>query len=86
MINGSWILGSLAAAAAASGALGIAAPARAGSNEVDAVYPSAYSLYVDLHQHPELSGAETQTATKLAAQLRALGYGITEHVGGTGHT
>jgi hippurate hydrolase len=52
--------------------------------EVDAVYRNAYALYVDLHQHPELSGAETRTAAKLAAQLRALGYTVTEHVGGTG--
>lgn len=41
-------------------------------------------LYVDLHQHPELSGAETRTAAKLATQLRSLGYTVTEHVGGTG--
>jgi hippurate hydrolase len=52
--------------------------------EVDAVYPQAYALYIDLHQHPELSGAETQTATKIATQLRTLGYTVTEHVGGTG--
>ena len=54
------------------------------SKEVEAVYPDAHALYVDLHQNPELSSHETQTATKLAAQLRSLGYGVTEHVGGTG--
>jgi len=52
--------------------------------EVSAAYPKAYALYVDLHQHPELSGYETRTAAKLAAELRALGYTVTEHVGGTG--
>lgn len=52
--------------------------------EVDSAYPKAYELYVDLHRHPELSGAETQTAAKIAAQLRSLGYSVTEHVGGTG--
>ncbi|MGP8033276.1 MAG: amidohydrolase [Steroidobacteraceae bacterium] len=56
----------------------------AAATEVDAVYPKAYALYLDLHQHPELSSAETQTAAKLAAELRALGYTVTEHVGGTG--
>lgn len=54
------------------------------SKEVDAVYIQALDLYVDLHQNPELSAHETQTASKLAARLRSLGYDITEHVGGTG--
>jgi amidohydrolase len=52
--------------------------------EVDAVYPAAHTLYLDLHQHPELSSHETQTASKLAGKLRDLGYEVTEHVGGTG--
>ncbi|MGH9734647.1 MAG: amidohydrolase [Candidatus Acidiferrales bacterium] len=54
------------------------------SAEVEAVYPEAYSLYLDIHEHPELSGEETQTAAKLATRLRTLGYEVTEHVGGTG--
>jgi amidohydrolase len=54
------------------------------SKEVEAVYPDAHALYLDLHQNPELSSHETQTAAKLAARLRALGYEVTEHVGGTG--
>jgi len=54
------------------------------SKEVDAVYPDAQALYVDLHQNPELSSHETQTAAKLAGRLRGLGYEVTEHVGGTG--
>jgi amidohydrolase len=52
--------------------------------EVDNVYPEAYQLYLDLHQHPELSGHEIQTAAKLAARLRSAGYEVTEHVGNTG--
>ena len=52
--------------------------------EVQAVYPDAHALYVDLHQHPELSSHETQTAAKLAGRLRSLGYEVTERVGGTG--
>jgi hippurate hydrolase len=48
------------------------------------VYPSAHALYAELHQHPELSGHEIRTAAKLAAELRALGYNVTEHVGSTG--
>jgi amidohydrolase len=52
--------------------------------EVQTVYPDAHALYVDLHQHPELSSHETQTAAKLASRLRSLGYEVTEHVGGAG--
>ena len=54
------------------------------SKEVDAVYPAAHELYIDVHEHPELSSHETQTAAKLAERLRSLGYDVTEHVGGTG--
>ena len=54
------------------------------SKEVETVYPAAHDLYVDLHQTPELSLHETQTASKLAARLRSLGYEVTEGVGGTG--
>jgi len=54
------------------------------SEEVEAVYPDAHALYLELHQNPELSAHEVQTAAKLAARLRALGYDVTEHVGGTG--
>jgi amidohydrolase len=52
--------------------------------EIDAAYPAAHDLYLDLHQNPELSSHETQTAAKLAARLRTLGYEVTEGVGGTG--
>src|SRR6266567_791874 len=54
------------------------------SKEVEAVYPDAHALYLDIHQNPELSSHETQTASKLAGRLRNLGYEVTEQVGGTG--
>ena len=54
------------------------------SGEVERVYPAAHSLYLDLHQNPELSSHETQTAAKLAGRFRDLGYAVTENVGGTG--
>src|SRR5271154_6802814 len=60
---------------------GAQAPA---SKEVEAVYPDAHALYLDIHQNPELSSHEIQTAAKLAGRLRGLGYEVTEHVGGTG--
>jgi len=58
--------------------------AQTSSNELEAVYPDAKAFYLDLHQSPELSGHEIQTAAKLAAKLRAAGYDVTEHVGHTG--
>ncbi|MBV9340723.1 MAG: amidohydrolase [Acidobacteria bacterium] len=54
------------------------------SAELEAVYSQAASLYRDFHQNPELSAQETRTSAKLAAELRRLGYEVTEHVGGTG--
>jgi amidohydrolase len=65
-------------------AVSLWAQAPAVEKEVDAVYPDAHALYLDLHEHPELSGHETQTAAKLAGRFRSLGYEVTEHVGGTG--
>src|ERR1700685_1718983 len=54
------------------------------SKEVEAVYPDAHALYLDIHQNPELSSHETQTAAELAGRVRGLGYEVTEHVGGAG--
>jgi len=54
------------------------------NKEVESVYPDARALYLDLHQSPELSFHETQTAVKLASRLRNLGYDVTENVGETG--
>lgn len=52
--------------------------------QVDSVFPDAQALYRDLHEHPELSSHETRTAGVIAEKLRALGYEVTEHVGGDG--
>ena len=41
-------------------------------------------FYRDLHEHPELSHQETETAGKVADRLRAAGYDVTTGVGGTG--
>jgi len=53
-------------------------------DQLEPVLPDAYALYLDLHQHPELSSHETRTAALLAQRLRQLGYEVTENVGGTG--
>ena len=74
-----------AALLALLGALSHTADAQAPvPKEIDSVYSEARALYVDLHQNPELSSHEVQTAAKLAGRLRNLGYEVTEHVGGTG--
>jgi amidohydrolase len=41
-------------------------------------------LYKHLHAHPELSKEEEQTAARLAAELKELGFEVTERVGGHG--
>lgn len=41
-------------------------------------------LYIDLHQNPELSYMEFNTAKKMAVKLRELGFDVTEGVGGNG--
>jgi hippurate hydrolase len=63
---------------------GVACAQAPSSQEVDAVYSDAHALYLDIHENPELSSHEVQTAAKLAGRLRGLGYDVTEHVGGTG--
>ena len=47
-------------------------------------YAHLDALYKDIHQHPELGFQETATAARLAAEMRALGFEVTEHVGKTG--
>jgi amidohydrolase len=42
------------------------------------------ALFLHFHTNPELSSKETQTAARMAQELRALGLEVTEKVGGTG--
>jgi len=51
---------------------------------LDAAYPDLEAFYVDLHRSPELSMQEEKTSAKIAQRLRALGYDVTERVGGFG--
>jgi len=43
--------------------------------------PALTETYKHLHENPELSKQEAQTAAYIAAELRRLGYTVTEHVG-----
>jgi len=74
LMAGLWLL---AYAAQARGDAGVAA-------EVEQVYAQSEALYIELHQHPELSFHEQNTADKLAGGLRTLGYEVTTGVGRTG--
>jgi hippurate hydrolase len=51
---------------------------------VESDYPHLDALYKDIHAHPEIAFQEVKTAAKLAAEMRALGFEVTEHVGKTG--
>ena len=64
----------------------LAAPAQADDlrEAVTADLPALVELYQDLHANPELSFQEFETAKKLAARARALGFEVTEGVGKTG--
>jgi hippurate hydrolase len=48
---------------------------------VDQSYPDLEKLYTHIHANPELSFQEEKTAKRLADELRALGYEVTEKVG-----
>jgi amidohydrolase len=65
----------------------LAMPSASGSPAiapVDALYPDLAAFYQDLHRNPELSRHEEKTSAKIADRLRALGYEVTDHVGGFG--
>jgi hippurate hydrolase len=51
---------------------------------VESDYPHLDALYKDIHAHPEIAFQEVKTAAKLAAEMRALGFEVTEQVGKTG--
>jgi hippurate hydrolase len=79
------VLPYVSCAAALLLAANLGAQTRSGiSGEVQATYPSSEVLYLDLHRHPELSFHETETAAKLANELRQLGYEVTTGVGRVG--
>ena len=86
MIPARVLLSATAAALLATAAQ--AGDVRAQKAQIDAGLDKAYghldALYKDIHEHPELGFQETRTAAKLAAEMRALGFEVTEHVGGTG--
>jgi len=51
---------------------------------IEREYPSLFDLYRTLHQHPELSEMEEQTAVTLSASLEGAGCSVTTGIGGFG--
>ena len=49
--------------------------------QLNAQVPQLVGLYQKLHAAPELSHHEARTASLVAAELRSLGYTVTDHVG-----
>ena len=64
--------------------LDVAALKAAIQSSVASNYPALDALYKDIHAHPELAFQEVKTAARLAAEMRALGFEVTEKVGKTG--
>jgi len=55
------------------------------ARQVEADYDAHLgALFEHFHAHPELSFVETQTAARIAAELREVGFEVTEGVGRTG--
>lgn len=82
LLAGSMLAGAIAAATSVTPALA-ADPALEAAVRAD-YQANLASLFDHFHRHPELSGLEVQTAARMASELRALGYTVTEGVGGTG--
>src|SRR5258708_14172196 len=56
----------------------------ASERSVESDYQKLDALYKDTHAPHEIAFQEEKTAAKLAAEMRALGFEVTEHVGKTG--
>lgn len=75
--------------ALAAGAALWASPLAADTGEVEQAVAADYNahleeLFVHFHRNPELSFLETETAARMAAELRAAGLEVTEGIGRTG--
>ncbi len=64
--------------------LPVPAPAADAAQILREKLPALVALYKELHASPELSLHEEKSAARMASELRALGYQVTEKVGGYG--
>src|SRR6202012_3869408 len=80
-----WSVGLLATVLpGVAGAADVAGTRAAIDRSLDAQYPHLKAIYEDIHIHPELGFQEDRTAAKLAGEMKALGFEVTEGVGKTG--
>jgi hippurate hydrolase len=80
-----WSVGLLVAALPGiAGAADVAGTRAAIDRSLDTQYPHLKAVYEDIHLHPELGFQEQRTAAKLAGEMKALGFEVTEGVGKTG--
>ncbi len=79
-----WAAACSSACSSANAAIDAPATRAAVSRLLDNGYPQLEALYKDIHSHPELGLQEVRTAAKLAAEMRAAGFEVTEKVGKTG--
>jgi metal-dependent amidase/aminoacylase/carboxypeptidase family protein len=80
-----WSVGLLVATLPGIAAAADVAGTRAAiDRSLDAQYPHLKAVYEDIHLHPELGFQEARTAAKLAGEMKALGFEVTEGVGKTG--
>jgi hippurate hydrolase len=84
LLSGGLVLAALSAAPDAASAADVAGTRAVIDRGFDAQYSHIEALYKDIHSHPELGFQETRTAARLAQEMRALGYEVTEGVGKTG--
>src|SRR5258708_1358182 len=52
--------------------------------KIESEYAYLETLYKHLHAHPEVSLKEEQTSSRLAKELRELGFEVVEKIGGFG--
>lgn len=77
-------LGLTPLAGAFAAPLDVAASKAAVGKILDRDYPRLDTLYKDIHANPELGFQEVATAAKLAKEMKAIGFTVTEGVGKTG--
>jgi len=53
-------------------------------SEIQGNYSHLEGLYKYIHSHPELSYKEEQSAARLAKEMKAIGFDVTQNVGGHG--
>ncbi|HEU0311117.1 MAG TPA: amidohydrolase [Sphingomicrobium sp.] len=68
----------------AATSLSVPASAATLNEAIGADMPQLMELYRDLHANPELSMQEVRSPAKLAAEMKKLGFTVTEKVGKTG--